>query len=79
MELPAVQYMVLAHFGVLGWGYAGDPVDTLDEAADEVAELHKRGEMYPVRVLRITDTLECADVTLDTHRVIDARLAARAA
>jgi hypothetical protein len=79
MKLPPVQFMVLAHFGVLGCGYAGEPVETLGEAADEVSELHKRGEMYPVRVLRITETCNCDDVTFDVLDVIEARTKARAA
>jgi hypothetical protein len=79
MKLPPETYIVLQGLGVLGRSYVGDPRETLDAAADEIAELHKGGIISQVQVLRITDAHECTDVTDAAMAVIEKRMNARAA
>jgi len=69
MKLPTVFYLVLVDFPNCGLAMANDPVMTLDDAADLVAQY----EAYETRALRITDMLTTTDVTDDCIDVIAAR------
>jgi hypothetical protein len=79
MTLPPVFYIVLCSLPVEGFASGGDPVTTLDDAADLVAELDKYAGDIPARVLRIADSLNCDDVTADVFDVIARRMAQRMA
>jgi hypothetical protein len=62
------------------WFNADDPCTTLDDAADAVGETLKHwGDDIPVRVLRISDTLNTDDVTADAFDLIAKRMKGRAA
>jgi hypothetical protein len=76
--LPPVIYIVLA-CDRGAWFNADDPRDTLAAAADAVGETHKHWGDIPVRVLRISDTLNTDDVTADAFDIIAKRMKERAA
>jgi len=70
-------FIVLATYPTEGEGYAGDPVYTLDDAADVIVETERLyGSMIPVRVLRIADSLNCDDVTACAFDLIAKRIEA---
>ena len=72
MNLPPVLFMVIAK-DRCEWFNADDVCTTIDDAADDVAETIRRWGDIPVRVFRITDTLNTDDVTADAFAVIEAR------
>jgi hypothetical protein len=76
--LPAVTYIVLA-CDKGAWFNADDPSLTMDDAADAVAETLKHWGDIPVRVLRISETLNTDDVTADAFDLIAKRMKGRAA
>ena len=80
MNLPPETFVILADYGYpIGIGYHSDPQFSMDAAADQVGELRKEARDYPVRVLRIADSLNCDDVTADVFDILAARGAQYAA
>ena len=78
MTLPPVLFMVIAK-DRHAWFNAADPQATIDDAADDVAETIRQWGDIPVRVFRLTDTLNIDDVTADAFDIIAKRMKERAA
>jgi hypothetical protein len=79
--LPPVMFVVLVEYRLTdnksAFGFHGDPLPDLDAAADQVAEVMKDWSDHLVTVLRITDTLNCDDVTADVLDTLRLRLVQR--
>ena len=78
--LPPVMFFVVVEFdqptgSVIG--FAGDPVPDLDTAADQVGEVMKDPSDRVVAVLRLSDTLNCDDVTADAYDTLRLRMVQR--
>lgn len=78
MNLHPVTYIVLA-CNEGDWFNADDPSVTMDDAADSVAETVKHWGDIPIRVLRISDSLNTDDCTADAFDIIAKRMKGRAA
>ena len=79
--LPPVMYFVVAEYGLAPpplsrpvLGFACDPLPDLDAVADAVGEAMKDRRDRVVAVLRLTDKLQCDDVTAAALETIRQRL-----
>ena len=82
--LPPVMYFVVAEYELAPpplsrptLGFACDPLPDLDAAADAVGEAMRDRRDRVVAVLRLTDTLNCDDVTADAFDTYRLRLIER--
>jgi hypothetical protein len=78
MQLPPALFFVIGSDRG-AWFNAIDPCTTLDEAADAIGETVKHWGDIPMRVLRVSDSLNTDDCTADAFALIDARMKERAA